>query len=185
MGYYIDGTTEEKSTFLWRHGMIIGRPKLYDPGPGNTYIVLQQMDGYEALGIVYDQNELDRATHPANIHVQLWATVALADVEQFLPQALYSAMCAEGTPSAVDVPEAPQNAGNGQSAPDLDEFAARGRGTTRRELKLLCSLYMADDHGDQSVHTDEDDDDVRDWLDNQSREHGFDNWIDAYHGISK
>lgn len=66
-------------------------------------------------------------------------------------------------------------------------MTGQGRGTTRTELKHLCALFMADDHGDQSVLAKNGegspDEVVRDWLDTQARAHGFDSWVAAYHGI--
>ena len=63
----------------------------------------------------------------------------------------------------------------------------KGRGTTPTELRLLCSLFMSDDYGPDSVldKTGEGSDDeiIRDWLDAQSRSHGYDSWVVAYHEI--
>ena len=69
------------------------------------------------------------------------------------------------------------------------EMFSKGRGTTSTELQLLCSLFMADDHGDRSVLNKKgegsDDSIVRDWLDAQARAHGYDSWVVAYHVINK
>jgi hypothetical protein len=67
--------------------------------------------------------------------------------------------------------------------------SSKGRGTTLAELKLLCSLFMSDDHGDDSVldknGEGSQDSIVQDWLDAQSRAHGYDSWVVAYHEIDK
>lgn len=66
------------------------------------------------------------------------------------------------------------------------EMLSKGRGTTAEELKALCSLYMADDYGDDSVLRKDDDGEdemIRDWLDTQARAHGYDSWLVAYHRI--
>lgn len=59
------------------------------------------------------------------------------------------------------------------------------RGTRPEELKLLCSLFMSDDHGADSVLQGDDDDIVRDFLDSQARAHGYANWVVAYHEIDR
>lgn len=70
----------------------------------------------------------------------------------------------------------------------MTDMFSKGRGTTPEELKALCSLYMADDYGDDSVLIKGDgneDDMIRDWLDTQARAHGYDNWLAAYHEIER
>ena len=68
------------------------------------------------------------------------------------------------------------------NAPNLS-MVARGRGTTKEELKGLCSLFMCDDVPSQKILNPVMDEVVRDFLDSQARSHGFDSWVDAYHMI--
>lgn len=58
------------------------------------------------------------------------------------------------------------------------------KGVTREEFHAIASLFMSDDYGDDSVLAkgdDSEDEMMRDWLDAQARQLGYDNWVDAYH----
>lgn len=60
------------------------------------------------------------------------------------------------------------------------------RGVTCAEFKAIASLYMSDDSGDASVLSKGEggeDELLRDWLDEQARQLGYDNWVDAYHRV--
>jgi hypothetical protein len=56
--------------------------------------------------------------------------------------------------------------------------------TTTVELKLLCSMFMSDDHGDDSVLSKRgnpsEDDIIGYWLDSQANSHGYYSWVEAY-----
>ena len=83
----------------------------------------------------------------------------------------------------------------GRNMPDLagwrDYFANRDtrrrtrRGVTPAEFKAIASLYMADDDADKILSVGEggEDDLLRDWLDEQARQLGYDNWVIAYHQV--
>jgi len=60
------------------------------------------------------------------------------------------------------------------------------RGVTPAEFKAIASLYMADDYpGDVVLSQGEGGEDelLRDWLDEQARQLGYDNWVTAYHEV--
>ena len=47
-----------------------------------------------------------------------------------------------------------------------------------RNLRSLCTLLMCDDPTNLSQ---EDRDDLEKWVNQEARDHGFDDWVDAYH----
>lgn len=87
MGYYIEVPQHQNkdAQLVELHGAVLSQPVL--PPEGETLICVVRNGLFDAVGVVYDQDELDAFNSPGDIRPRTWLTLPTEKVLELCPEA--------------------------------------------------------------------------------------------------